>query len=91
MGLWLGVDLWRSYPVLKGLGVKYSFHWVLRGRREASRGARGVVVVRKKQFGRYACGSIPACGSKVGPSARLVFGTAEAVPYRVVVALGDDG
>jgi hypothetical protein len=46
--LWLGVDLWRSYPHSKGLGVKYSFHWVLRGRREALRGALGVVVVRKK-------------------------------------------
>jgi hypothetical protein len=27
MGFVLGVDLWKSYPVPKGLGVKYSFHW----------------------------------------------------------------
>jgi hypothetical protein len=25
--LWLGVDLWKSYPVLKGLGVKYCIDW----------------------------------------------------------------
>jgi len=28
--LWLEVDLWKSYPVLKGLATKYSLHWVYR-------------------------------------------------------------
>ena len=38
--------------------------------------------VEGRQFGRYACGFTPACGSAVSSCGTGLIGTAEAVPLR---------
>src|SRR6202034_2761662 len=70
---------------LGGFGCCWGLDKVLRGRREASRGCRvWLWGHRGRQFGRCACGFTPAFGRAVGPKARRVYGTAEAVPLRLL-------
>jgi hypothetical protein len=43
----------------------------------------------EEQFGRFACGFAPACGSEVGICDAVVYGTAEAMPLRGFVLRQD--